>query len=290
MNSNNPAYPLGSRAFERSCVLPSGCTQQTCGVRSTLDIAHHVSLQLMPLFHYEPHPTMELYTQLGLAYGGACILYMLVFMNRSNRCLKVIFKILPLIILTLGNTNIMAQEMSAPFDIKPSYYLSRLQRFNWSLVFCMIGDAYLVFPSLFVYGLVSFAIAQGLLALMFSDDLFLVTNQLTMNEVISGLCVLVVTVLVCMRLYPNLKCGLVFPVLLYATLISFMFWSAIMQVQKFSSTTNLSGAAGAGFFYISDMLLALNKWVVKIPMGQHLVMGTYYTALFLIACFVSFSA
>ena len=229
---------------------------------------------------------MEHYVLL-LAYGAACLVYMFFFMNSNNRCLKITFKIIPLLILAFGNTSIIMSQ-AAPFNIKSSYFLPRLQKYNWSLIFCMVGDAYIIFPNLFLYGLISFAIGQGFLLLMFSDDMYLLF-QLTQSEVISGLCVLAVSVLIYKFLYSHLSCGLVCPTLVYTLLISAMLWCAIMQAQKFPSAVTVSGAVGAGLFYTSDVLLAVNKWREKIPIANVLIMGTYYAAQLLITMFVALS-
>ena len=148
-----------------------------------------------------------------LAYGAASLLYMLFFMSSNNRCLKLIFKIIPLLILGFGNTHIIL-SVAAPFDIKGSDFLPRLSKFNWSLIFCLMGDAYLVFPSLFLYGLFSFAIGQGFLAMMFSDNLHTL-SQLTRNELASGVCVLIMSVAIYMYMYPKFKRVMVIPTMIY---------------------------------------------------------------------------
>ena len=172
-----------------------------------------------------------------LAYGAASLLYMLFFMSSNNRCLKLIFKIIPLLILGFGNTHIIL-SVAAPFDIKGSDFLPRLSKFNWSLIFCLMGDAYLVFPSLFLYGLFSFAIGQGFLAMMFSDNLHTL-SQLTRNELASGVCVLIMSVAIYMYMYPKFKRVMVIPTMIYG----------IMQAQKFLSYSTACGAGGAALFY-----------------------------------------
>ena len=222
-----------------------------------------------------------------LAYGAASLLYMLFFMSSNNRCLKLIFKIIPLLILGFGNTHIIL-SVAAPFDIKGSDFLPRLSKFNWSLIFCLMGDAYLVFPSLFLYGLFSFAIGQGFLAMMFSDNLHTL-SQLTRNELASGVCVLIMSVAIYMYMYPKFKRVMVIPTMIYTLLISLMLWCGIMQAQKFLSYSTACGAGGAALFYLSDVLLSIEKWRAKVPMGQVLVMITYYGGMLLIAVSVALS-
>jgi alkylglycerol monooxygenase len=41
-------------------------------------------------------------------------------------------------------------------------------------------------------------------------------------------------------------------------------------------------AVGAGFFMLSDSVLALNRFVAPLPMAQFWVLATYYTAQVLI--------
>lgn len=224
---------------------------------------------------------------LALVYGATSLLYMFFFMSSNNQLLKLVIKVLPVLILFLGNCYIFFSK-TAPFDISASDFAPRLGKLVWSLLFCMLGDAYLVFPSLFLYGLISFAVGQVFLIMVFSEDLF-VLSQLTRYEVTSGLCVLVVTAIIYIYMYPRFKCAMVVPTLVYALVISLMLWCAIIQLQKFVSYPTACGAAGAGLFYTSDLLLAVNKWRTKIPMARVFVMSTYYSALLLIALSVTLS-
>ena len=225
---------------------------------------------------------------IALAYGTASLFYMLFFMNSNNRFLKLIFKIIPLLILGYANTQVIL-SVAAPFDIKGSAFLPRLSKFNWSLLFCLMGDAYLVFPSLFLYGLVSFAIGQGFLVMMFSDNLYTL-SQLTTYEISSGVCVLVMSTCIYMYIYPCFERAMVLPTIIYTLLISLMLWCGIIQAQKFLSYSTGCGAVGAALFYLSDVLLSIEKWRAKVPMGQVLVMSTYYGAMLLISISVALSS
>ena len=68
---------------------------------------------------------------------------------------------------------------------------------------------------------------------------------------------------------------------LYLTLICIMGWRAVARVQFFDDLwtwTKLCGCAGAIFFMISDLLIAVDNFVTKVPYSHQLIMFTYYAA------------
>lgn len=72
----------------------------------------------------------------------------------------------------------------------------------------------------------------------------------------------------------------------YLTLICIMGWRAVARVQFFDDLwtwTKLCGCAGAIFFMISDLLIAIDTFITKVPFSHQLIMTTYYAAQLLIS-------
>lgn len=153
-----------------------------------------------------------------------------------------------------------------------------------AVLFSMMGDAYLVYSHLFIYGLVAFAVAQGFLVLAFSDNGFLF-SQVRSPELTSLLCISVVSLGIYFYLLPKFDCVLAILSLLYCALLTVMLWSAIMQTQKHISALTVAGAVGAGLFYVSDTTLFINKWrrgTIPVYVAEKSVMITYYLAQYII--------
>lgn len=231
---------------------------------------------------------MELFHQVAaLVYGILSCFYMF-FMMRSNRThLKAFTKILPLIVAAACVMYTVTRNI-APFDIKSPFYMPKMNMTLWELLFSMIGDIYLVYSRLFIYGLLSFCIAQCFLIFTLSDDGFLFF-QVRTPELMSLLCISIISLAVYFYLLPKLKYAMAIPGFIYCFLITIMFWSAVMQVQKHVSIVSVSGAFGAGVFYISDLVLSINKYGKQIPMADVIIMTTYYIAQLVIPLSVIYS-
>jgi uncharacterized membrane protein YhhN len=66
------------------------------------------------------------------------------------------------------------------------------------------------------------------------------------------------------------------PVAVYSMVLSSMLGLALM-------TRNRDATLGSALFVVSDAALAVDRFVVAIPMASYIVMGTYFAAQFLIA-------
>lgn len=148
------------------------------------------------------------------------------------------------------------------------------------LVFSDIGDAFLTWKGeqpYFLAGIVAFAVAQVIYGCSFG----------TQPINISFACVCsVIAAAVYFHLYQSLKGIMVYAILIYILLISYMVWRAIARVEFFSfswSWPRLAAGMGALVFFFSDLIIALNKFSFYIANAQFITMSTYYTAQFLIA-------
>ena len=195
--------------------------------------------------------------------------------------LTVVTKCGPLVLLITSVAIDLVEKRSRAADTNAEYILLS------ALVFSVIGDACLVYPRYFLLGLLSFAVTQVLYTSLFDGGphLFLDADR---GAIAAGATVATISLTVYFGIVSNMS-RLTKPLaFLYCCLISFMLWSAIVKVQRETTDWTIFGAAGAGLFYCSDLLLAINKWGVRIPFSPYLILGTYYTAqLFIVVAILS---
>ena len=224
--------------------------------------------------------SMEWLRCVGL-YTVLCKLYLFLGMRSERTMLKLALKCTPIIFL-LGVVLSSIVASIAPVTSAAPGSSQKISRLFWGLLFSCIGDAYLVLPSYFLYGIVAFTIAQTIYISLFGGHLAMVF-EVNSAEIMSGLAITFITTVVFLYILPKLKHILVLPVTVYCALISLMLWSAIVQLQRRATDLTFAGAVGAGLFYTSDVLLALNRWKIQFPFAQVLIMVTYYSAQLFIA-------
>lgn len=194
---------------------------------------------------------------------------------------NVVTKCGPVILLITSVAMDLIDKRSQSTDVTGEYILLS------GLVFSVIGDACLVYPSCFLLGLLSFAGTQVLYTALFDGGprVFFDADQW---EIAAALTIAIISLSVYCGIFSNMG-KLTKPLaFLYCCLISVMLWSAVVKVRRETTDWTLFGAAGAGFFYTSDLLLAVNKWGVRIPLSPYLILGTYYTAqLFIVVSVLS---
>jgi len=175
--------------------------------------------------------------------------------------IHILFKIIPmLLIIYFGFINKLNGIGKYPFIIL------------LGLFFCMLGDALLIW---FVIGLSAF-----LLGHLFYIGGFLTQWTFSLLRFATIVPIAIYAVLIGSRLVHSLQNngeqGLIIPVILYVTVISFMVWSAIMSGNKLA-------IFGSTLFIISDSVLAWNKFISDITFSGEIIMITYYLAQFLIS-------
>jgi uncharacterized membrane protein YhhN len=175
-------------------------------------------------------------------------------------------------------------RLIAPFDIKLPEYLPNIEKTMAALFFSLLGDVYLVYPRFFIYGVISFSVAQCFFILAFSDGGY-IFFQIHSPDLMSLFFIGIISVSLFCYLFPKLKWGLVFPAFVYCTLITVMFWCSVMQLQKHVCAVTIMGVIGGGLFYISDTILCINLWRGPVPLARFIVMITYYGAIY----FITFS-
>ncbi|XP_046376069.1 lysoplasmalogenase TMEM86A-like [Haliotis cracherodii] len=156
-----------------------------------------------------------------------------------------------------------------------SEYYRYSRRILIGLVLSCFGDAFLVWKkTYFEAGIIMFALAQLQYARAFGWRPF---NPYagTVFAVLSGV--------IFYHLQTSLEGILMYMVGGYLVLISIMGWRAVARVRFFDDLwtwTKLSSCAGAICFMISDLTIAVDKFVRPVPFAHPIIMVTYYAAQF----------
>ncbi len=153
------------------------------------------------------------------------------------------------------------------------------------LLFSYGGDIALMFKSrrAFMMGLVLFLIAHVVYSIVFT-----VYSGFVKWDLISALILILLAIIIYFYLYSGLG-KMKFPVLIYVLIISFMMNRAISTFSGkfFNETQAFIISIGAGLFYISDLILAINKF--KKPFKNHRIsLAFYYSGQLLIALSTGF--
>lgn len=163
--------------------------------------------------------------------------------------------------------------------------------FTVGAVFCLAGDIFLMIPrNLFIFALLSFLL--GHIAYIIG-----LNNAPPYNNIMGLLLLLIlkkplaivslVILVICLIwLYPKLTGGLRsknlarlrIPVLFYSLVISLMVYSALMTWYRagWSSMAALSASIGALLFYVSDSMLAWDRFLDQLRHARLKVMITYH--------------
>lgn len=142
------------------------------------------------------------------------------------------------------------------------------------LIFSCIGDAFLVWPSCFLWGMISFAIAHIIYISAFGMHPW---NPIVgmVCSALAGICYYV--------FYPGLYGIYTVCVPIYIFVLSLMVWRAVARVQFFEDLwtwTRLCSCGGGILFAISDTLIGVRIFCtqISIPHAQTLTMLIYYAA------------
>ena len=155
------------------------------------------------------------------------------------------------------------------------------RRILLGLIFSGIGDIFLVWKNTyFIHGMAAFGIAHILYIRAFGFQ--------AKNWLVGLLCMLpgFSIYYVC---YPGLQGKLVIAVLIYGFVMTGMMWRAITCVQNqieengLCRWTRMSACIGAALFYLSDNIIAINKFWFPVPGSRALIMTTYYAGQMFIA-------
>jgi uncharacterized membrane protein YhhN len=157
--------------------------------------------------------------------------------------------------------------------------------FALGLLFSLAGDVFLMLPrERFIPGLISFLLAHAAYVVGFTR------SSPVLNPIALVPAVLVAAVSV--QMYRRIAAGLQssgyaklkVPVLVYTLVISLMLFAALLTLLRldWSLETALLVSAGALLFYISDGILAWNKFIHPLRYGKLTIITTYHIGQILI--------
>ncbi len=137
----------------------------------------------------------------------------------------------------------------------------------------LAGDVFLMFQGFFIPGLVSFLVAHLFYVALFKSGQAWFPHRGALAATL-GIGMAMYAFLWAGGLPPALRA----PVAAYVLVIALMAAQAIGRATVLRDAPSLLVAVGAGFFMLSDSLLATNRFVMPLPMAQVWVLATYYAA------------
>ena len=153
--------------------------------------------------------------------------------------------------------------------------------FGIGIIFSLMGDIILLFiDRFFMFGLIAFLLAH---------IFYLVGFNVPLPESL-GIWAFGVTIVIglgAVRLLRRIVDGvrktqprLVMPVIVYSTVITLMLLSALLTLYRpeWASAPAYLVSFGAFLFYVSDIILAWNKFITPIKYGRMLNIGIYHLA------------
>jgi len=142
-----------------------------------------------------------------------------------------------------------------------------------ALAASLAGDAFLMFPGYFIPGLVSFLVAHLLYIVLLRQGMAWFPSRRALAATLG-----VGAAMYAYLWWGGLPAALRAPVAAYVVVIALMAAQAIGRATVLRDGPSAGVAIGAGFFMLSDSLLAVNRFVMPLPMAQLWVLGTYYAA------------
>lgn len=161
------------------------------------------------------------------------------------------------------------------------FYITTERRQNnaflTGMIFALLGDCFLLFETadFFTIGLICFLVMQICYTLAFNRKRRIPKNK---DLVISAL-IAIMGLSIILSLWGSLG-AMQIPVTIYGSAITVMGIFAYLRHPQFRGYRYV--LVGVGFFFLSDLLLAYNKFVTEIAYGQFAVMITYMIAQYLI--------
>ncbi|MDW7652102.1 MAG: lysoplasmalogenase [Bacillota bacterium] len=149
-----------------------------------------------------------------------------------------------------------------------------------ALLFSLLGDVLLMLEGLFLQGLLAFLVAQGFYVTAFWTD-----TRFYKGDLAAGAVILVLGGGIFFSLSTYLDASLFIPVAAYMLVISLMVWRAVGTLFRdvFEPQQKRFIVAGAVLFYLSDLVLAVNRFALPVPWSSLIVMATYFAAQYLLA-------
>ncbi len=152
--------------------------------------------------------------------------------------------------------------------------------FGIGILFSLAGDVLLMLSleRMFIFGLVAFLFAHVAYLFGFQNELMEVNAWSVLLIVILAVGAVRVMRRIVSAIRAKGQNRLVVPVIVYSTVITVMLYAAMTTISNPEWKTNSAFlvSVGAFLFYISDLILAWNKFVSPIKNGRMLNIGAYH--------------
>jgi alkenylglycerophosphocholine/alkenylglycerophosphoethanolamine hydrolase len=151
--------------------------------------------------------------------------------------------------------------------------------FGIGILFSLTGDVLLLWlDRMFLYGLVAFLFAHIAYIIGFKDEFAMVSFWSVILVLMLGLSAVRVMRRIVTAIRAKGQPRLVVPVIVYSIVITVMLLAAMITLTDLTwkAGASLLVAAGAFLFYISDLILAWNRFVAPIKNGRMLNIGFYH--------------
>jgi uncharacterized membrane protein YhhN len=146
------------------------------------------------------------------------------------------------------------------------------------LLFSLAGDIFLMFsPQYFVRGILSFSVTHALYLLAFAT-----VSGIALIHPFTPLLVIIAVALAAL-IWRGVKPSLRMPVLAYTVLITAMATQATGAVMALRTTSITIAAAGALLFFVSDAVLAIDRFRSPFVSARAIVLSSYWLGQLLIA-------
>ena len=149
------------------------------------------------------------------------------------------------------------------------------------LMFSLTGDIFLMLDrSQFIKGLLAFLLAHVAYIVTFNLGGIVLNASLLALAVMIGLVGFFLVRRIAAGLRASSNQGLIPPVAVYAVVLVLTFWSALSTFWRpdWPGGAAWLAAAGGGLFFLSDSLLAWDRFVEPLPKGRFWTMLTYHLA------------
>ncbi len=155
--------------------------------------------------------------------------------------------------------------------------------YGLGLLFSLGGDVFLMLPNnQFIKGLASFLLAQIAYIVVFNIEGLSLNFATILMAVAIALIAFPVIGSIASALRDAKRTKLVLPVIIYGVFLSLMFWSAAAALYRPEWTRLSAGlmTLGGAAFFISDSILAWDRFAKPIRRARLLTMFTYHIAQF----------
>ena len=152
--------------------------------------------------------------------------------------------------------------------------------FGLGILFSLAGDILLMISldRMFIFGLIAFLLAHLAYLIGFQNELMEVSAWSVVLIVILAVSAVRVMRRIVSAIRAKGQTRLVIPVIVYSTVITVMLYAAMTTLSnpEWKAGASLLVGAGAFLFYLSDMILAWNKFVSPIKNGRIINIAAYH--------------